>query len=281
LGVLREDKQLAVVPVVSAACSAVVMALMGIGIWATVKDTGQAANATNTTLRTTTSGYGGYQPTPTTYVVTFAGYLLLSIIVTYFTAALIAGAHEKLTGGRVTLGGAFAKASSRLPQLLGWALVNFTVGTILRMVGERGGIVGRILVSLLSFGWTVVSWLAVPYIVVDGVGPIEALKQSAGSLKRTWGENLSANIGLGIINLFVMLGAIALFAVFAVTGLWLVGIVLTLIYIAVAATILSALTGIYRTALFMYASTGTIPVGFDQQLLEAAFQTKTGPLRML
>ena len=190
LGVLREDKQLAVVPVVSAACSAVVMALMGIGIWATVKDTGQAANATNTTLRTTTSGYGGYQPTPTTYVVTLAGYLLLSIIVTYFTAALIAGAHEKLTGGQVTLGGAFAKASSRLPQLLGWALVNFTVGTILRMIGERGGIVGRILVSLLSFGWTVVSWLAVPYIVVDGVGPIEALKESAGSLKRTWGENL-------------------------------------------------------------------------------------------
>jgi hypothetical protein len=279
--VLREDKQLVVVPVVSAACSAVVMAAMGVGIWATVKDTGQVANAANTTVRTTATGYGGYQPTPATYGVTLLGYLVLSIIVTYFTAALIAGAHEKLTGGQFTLGGAFGKANSRLPQLLGWAVINFTVGTILRMVGERGGIIGRILVSLLSFAWTVVSWLAVPYIVIDGAGPIDALKQSAGSLKRTWGENLTANIGLGIINLFVMLGAIALFAVFAVPGLWLVGIVVTLVYIAVAATILSALTGIYRTALFMYASTGTVPVGFDQQLLEGAFRKKTGALRMI
>jgi hypothetical protein len=144
----------------------------------------------------------------------------------------------------------------------------------MRTIDERAGIIGRVLTSFLTLAWTVISWLAVPYIVIDGVGPISALKQSTTALKRTWGENLIANIGLGIINLFVFLGAVVLFALFAIPGLWLIGVVVTLVYIAVAATIMSALTGIYRTALFMYASSGTVPLGFDQQLLDGAFRVR-------
>src|SRR5262249_3680995 len=160
-------------------------------------------------------------------------------------------------------------------QLFGWALINYTVGAVLRAVNERMGLLGRILTRLLAFAWQVVSWLAVPYIVIDGVGPITALKSSATALKRTWGENLVANIGLGIINLFVTLGAIVIFGVFALLNLWLVAIAVTLVYIAVASTILAALAGIYRTALFMYASSGTVPQGFDAQLLQGAFRTRT------
>jgi hypothetical protein len=272
-GVLREDKQLAVIPVVSAACSAVVMAVMGIGIFATVHTTSQVPNATRTTVQGTVNGFDTYSATPLTWVVVIAGYLVLSIVVTFCTAALIAAAHEKLTGGEPTIGGAFGTAASHFPQLLGFALINFTVGLILRAIADQG-IVGQIAASLLNFAWTVVSWLAVPFIVINDVGPIDALKQSAEALKRTWGENLTANIGLGILNLFVMLGAVVLFAIFALPGLWLVGIVVTLVYIAIAATILSALSGIYRTALFMYAVSGTVPQGFDQEVMEAAFRTK-------
>jgi hypothetical protein len=276
--VLRSDKRLTIIPVISAACSGVVMAAMGVGIFATVKRI--EPSAASETFRTTQTGLSsaaaqaGYQPTPATYVVAIAGGLLLSIIVTYCTAALISAAHARLTGADGSIGAAFARATSRFPQLLGWAIINYTVGMVMRAINERAGIIGRLLTSALTLAWTVISWLTIPYIVIDGVGPISALKQSTTALKRTWGENLIANIGLGIINLFIFLGAVVLFAVFAIPGLWLVSVVVTLVYIAVAATIMSALTGIYRTALFMYASSGTVPMGFDQELLANAFRVR-------
>jgi Family of unknown function (DUF6159) len=269
--VLRSEKQLTVIPLVSAVCSGVVMAAMGVGIFLTIRKV--PATAASSTQHTTQTG--SYQATPATYVVGVIGGILLSIIVTYFSAVLVSAAYSRLTGGDGDIGAAFARATSRFPQLLGWALINYTVGAVLRAVNERMGLLGRIFTRLLAFAWQVISWLAVPYIVIDGVGPITALKSSATALKKTWGENLVANVGLGIINLFVTLGAIVIFGAFALLNLWLVAIAVTLVYIAVASTILAALAGIYRTALFMYASSGTVPQGFDAQLLQGAFRTRT------
>lgn len=270
-GVLKSDKELALIPILSAFCSAVVMVLMGVGAWATVNQTPvKTTNIFDGTPTTSTN----YQQTPMTWVVIVLGYFLVSVVVTFFTAALMAGAHERLTGGNPTLGSAFGKASSRLPQLLGWALIQATVGLVLRSIAERGGIVGQILASALSFAWNIVSWLAVPFIVVDGLGPIESLKRSAEVLKKTWGENLAANIGFGIINLLVVLAAVLVGGLFIAVGLWVVGIVLAVLMITISAVIISALTGIYRTALFMYASTQYVPSGFTRESLEGAFRTK-------
>ena len=269
-GVLKTDKHLATIPVISAFCSAAVMAAMGVGIFATISKV--PARSTNPLDGSVTSTQ--YQQTPATYIVIVAGYVLLSVVVTFFTAVLMAGAHERLTGGTPTLGSAFAKASTRLPQLLGWALINATVGLVLRSIAERGGILGQLIASTINFAWNVVSWLAVPFVVIEGLGPFAALKRSAEVLRKTWGENLAANIGFGFINLLVMLVAISIGALFIAVGLWMVGIVLALVIITVGAVIVSALTGIYRTALFMYAATGYVPQGFDQQTLQAAFRNK-------
>ena len=48
--------------------------------------------------------------------------------VVYFEGALVAGAHERMTGGDPTVRSAMSKAASRLPSLLGWALITMTVG---------------------------------------------------------------------------------------------------------------------------------------------------------
>lgn len=269
-GVLKTDKHLAVIPIISAFCSAVVMILMGAGAFATINKT--PVRGTNPFDGTVTSTQ--YQQTPATYIVIVLGYVLMSFVVTFFTAALMAGAHERLTGGSPSLGSAFAKASTRLPQIFGWALINATVGLILRSIAERGGIFGQLLASTLNFAWNVVTWLAVPFIVIEGLGPFAALKHSAEVLRKTWGENLAANVGFGFINLLVMLTAIAIGAVFVAVGLPIVGIALAIVLIAIAAVIISALTGIYRTALFMYAATGYVPQGFDPQILQNAFRKR-------
>ena len=51
------------------------------------------------------------------------------------------------------------------------------------------------------------TFLTVPIIVFEDVGPINALKRSGHLLKQTWGENLMAQIGLGLIGLLAFLPA--------------------------------------------------------------------------
>ncbi|WP_419854044.1 DUF6159 family protein [Candidatus Poriferisodalis sp.] len=62
--------------------------------------------------------------------------------VVYFEGALVAGAHERMTGGDPTVRSAMGKAASRLPSLLGWALITLTVGLVLRFLRERPGLAG-------------------------------------------------------------------------------------------------------------------------------------------
>ena len=72
-----------------------------------------------------------------------------------------------------------------------------TVGMVLRAISDRGGIVGAIVASLIGVVWNVVTFLVVPILVIEGVGPVEAIKRSGGLLRKTWGEQLPATSASG------------------------------------------------------------------------------------
>src|SRR5690606_40814523 len=50
----------------------------------------------------------------------------------------------------------------------------------------------------IGLAWTLATFLVVPVLVSQNVGPIEALKESVSLLKRSWGENLAGNVGIGL-----------------------------------------------------------------------------------
>ena len=60
------------------------------------------------------------------------GYIVLAFVTTYFTAALVAGANNVLSGQPTSLGTAFAAANAKLHRLLPWALVQATVSMIIQ-----------------------------------------------------------------------------------------------------------------------------------------------------
>src|SRR5262249_10533471 len=135
---------------------------------------------------------------------------------------------------------------------------------------------GQLISALLGTAWTVLTYFVVPVLVVEKAGPVDAVKRSMSILRKTWGEALVGNWGIGLFILLLMLPAIlifiagaALFSVSAAAGIAV--IVLGVLYLALASAAGSALHGIYLGALYQYAAFGRVPHGFDHASMEGAF----------
>ena len=76
------------------------------------------------------------------------------------SAAVVAGAAERMAGGEPTLGSAFAAARARSGRLLGWAVLATVVSIILDQIEERLGFLGRVVSWIAGTAFGVVSFLA-------------------------------------------------------------------------------------------------------------------------
>lgn len=257
--VLKSDKQLVWIPVLSFLASIVAFAVLGGLIWATIGKT----HGLNSTGASTTQ----YHVNVATVVLGICLYVVAAFIATYFLAVLCASANARFQGGDTSIGAAMAVANTRLHRILGWSILAATVSIIVRALEDRG-MLGRIVGSLLNAAWTVVTFLAVPIIVFEDLGPINALKRSGGLFKQTWGENLAAQVGFGFLGLAAVLPAAAVIALGAATHTGVVvafTVVIGVAWIAVCIAVISALNGIYRTALYRYAVDGRVPAAFSDQ----------------
>lgn len=214
------------------------------------------------------------------YVLAFVFYVVSYTVTFFFQTALVGAAMIRLDGGDPTVRDGLRIAISRLPQIIGYAIIAATVGMILRWISERTGIVGQIVGGVLGFAWSVVTFLVVPVLVVERVGPIEAVKRSGGLLRKTWGEQIIGNVGIGLVfgilmMLVLVLGGALLFVLFqASIGLGVVGLVALLLVVGVLALVGSALSGIFTASVYRYATKGDAGPMFNNQVVAAAFRQK-------
>jgi hypothetical protein len=214
-----------------------------------------------------------------TYVVAFAFYFCNYFVIVFCNAALISCALLRFSGEEPTLGDGFGAAAARLPQIFAWSLVSATVGVILKAIENAHEKAGEFISAILGTAWTVVTFFVVPVLVVEKVGPFEAVKRSVSLLKRTWGEALVGHWGLGFFMLLLALPGILL--VFAAVALMskilaagVVLLVVAILYLCACGAISSALNTIFLASLYQYASFKTVPAGFDREVLEGAFTSK-------
>ena len=260
-GVLKADKELMTIPVMGAVVSGVIAIGVGTVVYATLETSTDAAGETTTSAN------------PAAIALGIIGLLIVAIITQLFAGALVAGANERFEGGNPTLGSSFSKAMTRFGSIVGWTATNATVGVILSAVREKAGFLGDIVVSLIGAAWNIVTWLVMPVIIVEGIGPLAATKRSAILIKSKWGENLIAQGGLGLFGLLLLLpGVVAFVALSSVLPV--IGIPLLVLYVAVVFTVLSALGAIFRTALYRFSA--GLPVGdaFSEPMLVDTFGTK-------
>ena len=154
---------------------------------------------------------------------------------------------------------------------------------ILRAASERSRGLGRFAISLIGFAWNVATFLVVPVLAVEGVGPIQAIKRSVHLLRKTWGEQIAGNIGigtvfglisLGIITLSMILASLALIALESASlafGIF----VLMVIALILIGLINSTLSGIYAAAVYQYAETGHTGGFFDDSMVQRTFTLET------
>ncbi len=257
--VLRGNPGLAVFPIVSTVAALLVTATFFVPLAYTI-------------------GFENLENPPAyAYPVLFLYYLVSYFVVIFFNSALVHCANEALNGRPAEFGDGINAAKSHFGAILGWALLSATVGTILNAIAERTGFIGRIVVGLFGAAWNIVTFFTVPMLVLEGVGPIDAVKGSFAVIKKTWGESIIGNVGISYaIGLLALLPLPVLFASFFTGSAIVIGLAtaISVLYWLTLATVGSSMTGVYTVAVFAYARTGAVPGGFEASAIQAAFVDK-------
>ena len=257
LRVLRDDKRLMLLPLLSTVAMIVVsVSFLVPGL-------------------VVSHGTNGFDAKPVDWLLAAAGYLVLTYVMVFFNAALVYAADRRLHGEFISTGDALRAASERAHVLLPWVVVSATVSIVLRGIEQRGGIVGRVVGSIAGVAWSVVTFLVLPVLVVEGVGPIAAVKRSGELFRRTWGENLIANAGIGLVTMLAgVAGALPLLLLLAVGGpVRVVAVVALALWVIFIALVSMTLTGILQIALYRFA-TGDDIAAFDQAQLRQMFRPR-------
>jgi len=211
------------------------------------------------------------------YPALFLFYLISYAVVIFFNTGLITCAHIRLTGGDPTIRDGWKNAVRHIRPIIAWALISATVGLILQIIADQAGVVGEVIRGIVGGLWSLVTFFVVPVLVFEEKGVADAIKESWGLFKRTWGENVIGQISL--VLPFVAIGALVIVAAVGVAfvgnpALTVAALVVAIILIAALGIVYAALHGIFVATLYVYAQSGQVPAGFQPGLVEGAFAPK-------
>jgi hypothetical protein len=102
----------------------------------------------------------------------------------------------------------------------------------------------------------------------------DAIRRSKDLFKRTWGENVSAQIGFSLLSFLAILPAIVIVAIGVNAGGAIAGITIlvAVVWIVGVVAAIAAMSVIFQTALYHYAVDGHVPAGyFTDADMRAAF----------
>ena len=210
------------------------------------------------------------------------GVYVLSVVGFYFSVGLAAAANMIFNGERATVADGLAVARANFSQICGWAALSTAISVLMGVLENQGGIAGNIAARLVGMAWSLVTFLAVPVIAIEGTGPLQTLKRSASIFRQRWGQQITGNIAIGAaVFLIGVLPAVLL--IVAGVALWSSASFLGALLVVVGALILAiamlvsrALSGVFGVALYRYALDGQAVGGFTSAELESAVKVKKG-----
>lgn len=281
-GILRQYPKLAILPAIS---GTVFLLIIGLILASLMPQFGSAHGATSSIWRWLDNGSS---PSIWFYVAAFAVLYVMTAVAIFFNVALIHCALRAHAGEEPSIRGGLAAAVALLPQILGWAFIATTIGIVLNiitdMLKEYLGFLGGLLGGLLELSWAVITYFVVPVLVTEKVGPVTAVKRSAAILRAKWGESLAGEARIGllgalffILSALVFAGGAALVLSKSAAAMAGLGVILMVVGVLAAVTsmvVVSTLSTIFQSGVYLYATTGQVPASLDRDLVEGAFQPK-------
>lgn len=211
--------------------------------------------------------------------------LIITIIGTFVTGAVVHAALERFKGNDPTIRSSLRAAWSRIGSLSAFSVFSYTVGFVISELASRIPVIGGAIVGWLAgAAWNVASFFAIPVIVSSDTpqNPISATKRSLGIIKQVWGESLIVSATVGIIAFltilaysFVSIAGLAALGIWGASGI-IMGVLIGLVFFGLIGIILlfSVLEGFVKAAIYHYATTGESPATFNRQLMHQAFTPK-------
>jgi hypothetical protein len=265
-GVLQQDKELMVFPVLSTVMTLILLVSFFVPVFAVLGGSGVEMS----------EGAAKVLSTFLLFMFYFIGYL----VVLFCNTALLHCAKMRFEGGDPTVKDGLRAGFKHFRSIAGWAAIGGTLGVILANLEERLGFLGTIIRGLVGGAWTVITYFAVPVMIFESVGPIEGIKRSKAIISKTWGEAAVAAVGMraaqGVFTgggFFILLGAIIGSIALGQVHILSAGAVVALLIWVGSAIVFSCLSQIYCAALYVYATTNEPPAAFRKEVFESAFSS--------
>ncbi|KRC65531.1 hypothetical protein ASE12_12670 [Aeromicrobium sp. Root236] len=262
---LRQDKGMLVLPFVSSVSGIIAAAVFfvpgyGLGWYVNGQEEGKIAYYAGLAL----AGLGA------------------TIVSVFFQVALVIGANQRADGGEPTTRGCLQEAWKFRGKILAWSVVTATVGFVLQLIHDKLGFLGSLLNFFGGLAWSVATFVVVPVLVTEDVGPITAIKRSGRVLRDTWGTSLRTALRGGVLVLGLWLVpsialGVGLCMIFAGgPGVLVVGMALAVVgglALVFVGSLIGAV-GTYARALIYRYAVGLPTPGIEPRLLAGAFQPK-------
>ena len=202
----------------------------------------------------------------------------------FFNVALASAANAALDGRRLSFGEALGESWKRVGKIALWSLLAAGVGALLAELSSRlpGG--GRIAAWLVGAAWGLATLFVVPILATRAPtpGPITAVRESAGVVKKRWGESISGSITISAWTAIVAIPA----AVLLVAGFAVIGgdsVVLGAVLVAIGGLLVfsvgalgSAVQQVFSLCLYEYATEGTVRQFDEQDLANPPLRKRRG-----
>lgn len=201
----------------------------------------------------------------------FVASLVLMFIKQFFEAAIVHGSYCRLVGQAPTVGASLYWIGTKIVVLAPWVLTHTIVSSFARKA-RNGGVVSRLLGGGLAMSWKMATFIVLPILVVEELGAKQAYQRSRELMSGRYGLSATATFGLAAAG-WVAAGVSGVMMSFGVQmgGPGYALAAFGLFVLACTSTVLTTLTGVYRSALYYYAVSGQEPPGFESTDLAHAF----------
>lgn len=198
-------------------------------------------------------------------------YIITTFTSTYILVAMLLGFRSFVGGKKMSFSESLSAASSYSKLIFEWAVFYSVLLLIVRAIESRAkGMGGVLLGGAASLGLTVATMFAVPVIIDEKVGPIDAMAHGTEFFIKNFGKSAGGLIYSDLYNLiFIILGVVI--AVIGFLALGVIGVSLIVVGALIAAfgVLMNFVTiNVFKFMVYEYANGKKLPAGMSEELIK-------------